>query len=229
MNQLRLFFCTLLLGLGTLLPAQNDTTVIRLDTVPPVEVDTLSKISFPDSTIVVPVMRKGRIGRFFTNNYPDPGKAALFSLIVPGAGQAYNKKWWKLPIVYAGLGTLLYFAFDNTNEYRDARDAFRAIVDEDPNTQPQGKFATGDAVSIKSYRDTYRRYMEQNWLWTGVAYLAVAADAYVDAHLYRFDVSEDLSFRPTLAPAPGGAASLGLGVRLSLGRHNSPGGIGVVP
>lgn len=201
--------------------AQTDTTVIRLDSLPPGTTgDSLvqSKVAFPDSTIELPQLKKGRWGRFFTKNYPDPGKAALFSLILPGAGQAYNKKWWKLPIVYGGLGGLLWLEIDNIKEYRLARDAYAAVVDTDPNTQPTGKFAGREAVSIKDYRDTFRRYVEQTSLALGIVYLAVAADAFVDAHLSRFDVSEDLSLKVGAKPTFGGPA-FGLSLAAPLNKN----------
>lgn len=165
------------------------------------------------------VNRQGFVGRFFSKNYPDPKKAALFSFILPGSGQIYNKKWWKVPIVYAGLGGLTWLEINNIRTYREARDNYRWLVDDDPATVVAPEFTGADATSLRDYRDVWRRYVEQSSLALGLAYLLTATDAYVDAHLSNFDVSEDLSLRigPRTSPAPGQGMALGLGVTLEFG------------
>ncbi len=177
----------------------------------------------PDSTALVQVdsasKSAGVIRRFLTEDYPKPGRAALLA-IVPGAGQAYNKKWWKIPVVWGAIGTALYFEVDNVKQYRELRDNYELLVDGDPNTNPtEPPYDQLDAVSMKNYRDQWRRYVEINSLVLGFLYLMQIADAYVDAHLNRFDVSDDLSlrFQPKLDAAPGFGATFGAGLSLEFG------------
>jgi hypothetical protein len=179
-----------------------------------------------DSTVEIStdsVVKKkgGPIHRFLAKDYPKPGRAALLSLILPGAGQAYNKKWWKLPIVYGALGTAVYFEIDNVKQYRELRDNYELLVDNDPNTNPtEPPYNQIDAVSMKTYRDQWRRYVEVNSLVLGILYLMQVADAYVDAHLTTFDVSDDLSlrFQPKMEAVPGFGATFGAGVSLHFGQ-----------
>lgn len=198
---------------------QVDTlsAAIGPDSIAPEGYKTLNSLTFPDSTILTPVRDKGPFIQFFAKGYPNPRKAALFSFILPGAGQVYNKKWWKLPIVYGAFGTLIWIEARNVREYRAARENYRWIVDGDATTEAQGKFAGRSAASVKDYRDTYRRYVEFGGIGLGLAYLLTAADAFVDAHLSRFDVSEDLSLHWRPVPAPGGPA-WGLTFQVDLGR-----------
>lgn len=163
--------------------------------------------------------KSGFVDRFFSKNYPDPKKAALLSVVLPGTGQIYNKKWWKLPIVYAGLGGLTWLEVSNVRKYRVAKNNYKWLVDGDPNTKVDPYFEGVDATSMKNYRDVLRRYVEQSSLVLGLAYLLTATDAFVDAHLAHFDVSEDLSMRfvPRAQMSPGLGFSLGIGINMEFG------------
>jgi hypothetical protein len=137
---------------------------------------------------------------------------------LPGAGQAYNKKWWKIPIVWGALGGIAYGTFDTRKTYHELRDNYILLVDGDPNTNPtESPYNTFDATRTKTYRDTYRGYTEKWFLALGVTYLLVVTDAFVDAHLSRFDVSDDLSlrFRPSIETTYG-LPVFGIGISLSL-------------
>lgn len=160
------------------------------------------------------------IKRYFNDNYPIPRRAAFLSFILPGAGQAYNKKWWKMPIVYGALGTAIYFEIDNIKQYRALRDNYKWLVDEDPNTNPtEEPYIFMDATTLKGYRDQWRRYVELSSLALGFVYLLQVTDAYVDAHLHSFDVSDDLSlrFKPKIGITSGLGATFGAGVSLEFG------------
>ena len=178
-----------------------------------------------DSTRVLPAdtassRRPSFVRRFFSKDYPNPRKAALFSAIIPGAGQVYNKRWWKLPIVYGALGTALYFEIDNIKQYRELRDNYRWLVDEDPNTNPtEEPYTLIDATTMKGYRDQWRRYVEFSSITLGLAYLLQVTDAFVDAHLRSFDVSDDLSlhFQPKIDASSGLGATFGAGLSLQIG------------
>ncbi len=172
----------------------------------------------PDS--FVPGESTSPFTRFFKKDYPNPRRAALLSFVFPGGGQMYNQKWWKVPIVYGALGAALYFEIDNIKEYRALRDNYKLLVDGDPNTNPtEPPYNRIDATSMKTYRDQWRRYVEMSSLVLGLAYLLQVTDAYVDAHLKNFNVSDDLSlrFKPTLESVPGFGATFGAGVSLQFG------------
>lgn len=132
-----------------------------------------------------------------------PKKAALRSAIIPGWGQAYNKKYWKMPIIYAGLGTCVYFITTNQIEYNHLKKAYLLRIDDDPNTQDL-RYATDIPNEvIYDYMETYRGYLEWSVIATVAIYALNIIDATVDAHLFTFDVSDDLSLRwqPTMQMA----------------------------
>lgn len=183
----------------------------------------------PDTVLVLPdsastvltdslePQKQSFVKRFFTKDYPKPGRAALLSAILPGSGQIYNKRWWKLPIVYGALGTALYFEIDNVKQYRELRDNYKWVVDEDPNTNPtEEPYIYMDATTLKNYRDQWERYVEISSLILGMVYLLQVTDAYVDAHLHSFDVSDNLSlrFQPKIESTYGFGATFGAGVSL---------------
>mgnify|MGYP006281863849 CR=1 FL=1 len=122
-----------------------------------------------------------------------PTKAALLSAAMPGLGQVYNKKYWKIPILYAG-GAFVYYLYDfyseNYNEYNNAYAAFlNGRIDQynGLNTEEQ----------LKAAKDFYRRYRDLNVIIMVGVYLVNIVDATVDAYLFNFDVSPELSLRPT--------------------------------
>ncbi len=185
----------------------------------PINRDSLvrEKQTVPD-TLILKERKKNFVRDAFAKNYPNPRVAALLSFVLPGAGQAYNKKWWKIPLVWGALGGMAYFTFDTQKTYRELRDSYKLLVDDDPNTNPtESPYNTFDAARTKSYRDTYRGYTEKWYLALGITYLLGVTDAFVDAHLSRFDVSDDLSLRlkPSLETT-GGLPAFGLGVSLTL-------------
>jgi len=133
-----------------------------------------------------------------------PGRAAIYSAVLPGLGQAYNKKYWKIPIVYAGFGVMSYFLVTNIGYYNDYQGAYV----EKTNGNTTGKHA--DLVNrytedqLLSAREYYRRNLEMSVLVTAVWYSVNILDALVDAHLQTFDISEDLSLqvKPAAIPTP---------------------------
>lgn len=197
-------FCFLWMCLLAALPSQAqqpDTLLLR-----------------PDSAVAPASPAKhGIFYKALLKGYPNPRKAALAGLIFPGGGQIYNKRWWKLPLVYGAIGTALVFEISNIREYRAARENYKWAVDGNDLTNPTGKFAGRDATTLRSYRDTFRRYVEVSSMTLGAMYLLSISEAYVDAHLKHFDVNEDLSlhFKPAVQPAPG-AAAYGLGLCLEI-------------
>ncbi|MCH7524505.1 MAG: hypothetical protein IIC74_05725 [Bacteroidetes bacterium] len=133
-----------------------------------------------------------------------PAKAAFYSAILPGLGQAYNKKYWKIPVVYAALGTGIYFYIDNNNEYNRYRDAFKNRLagfdnDEFWGTDSQGNALASPQISnsalIRAQR-TLSRNREISLLITIGIYALNIIDANVDAHLLQFNVDKNLALKP---------------------------------
>jgi hypothetical protein len=133
-----------------------------------------------------------------------PRKAATLSAILPGAGQVYNKKYWKVPLVYAALGTCAGFIIYNRAEYIDARNAYRNKLDNDPNNDNQmpEKYRPVDAEAIRTYRNGVRQNLDYSILAFVLCWGLNIVDAAVDGHLKSFDVSENLTMNinPYLQP-----------------------------
>mgnify|MGYP005840927693 CR=1 FL=1 len=133
-----------------------------------------------------------------------PKKATYLSLALPGLGQAYNKKYWKIPLVYALIGVPLVIGIDQQSKFNDFKDALGKRLDDDPNTiddQYDGRFTD---QNLRSLIDFHRRNRDIFFILTAVAYALNVVDAAVDAHFYDFNVSDDLSinFKPTIQFQP---------------------------
>ena len=126
-----------------------------------------------------------------------PRRATMLSLIFPGMGQIYNRKYWKLPIVYGGFAACVYFFHSNHSEYIKFKDAYNFVTTPaDANLPPVNDYVTRynkDPTLLLAGRDFYRRNLELTYIVTGALYLLVAIDAQVDAQFFNFDVSNDLS------------------------------------
>jgi len=131
-----------------------------------------------------------------------PKKAALLSSLLPGTGQIYNKKYWKAPIIYAAFGTLGYFYVDNHKNYLHFKESYKFRTDENPNTGDEYVGVYTDD-NLKLLRDYYRRNTELTVIIGFAVYALNIIDATVDAHLFGFNVSDDLSLRaePIFSPS----------------------------
>ncbi len=153
----------------------------------------------------------------------NPGKAAMRSALIPGWGQVYNRKYWKVPLVYAALGITAGVFFYNLDTYQDTREAYTirysmdtARYDEIPDyLQPIS------TESLRYYRDSYRQAMDYSILLFILFWGLNVVDAAVDAHLKSFDVSPDLSmqFKPYLNPMAG---STGMSLVFNIGKTKQP-------
>lgn len=137
-----------------------------------------------------------------TTKYPEidpltPAKAAFYSAILPGLGQAYNKKYWKIPLVYGAIGTSLYFYIDNNKKYHDYRDAYKRRLegynDDDYQFLDDSRLIAGQKF--------YQRNRDLSALFVVGFYVLNIIDANVDAALIQFNVNERLSVRPEIYPA----------------------------
>jgi hypothetical protein len=120
-------------------------------------------------------------------------KATMLSVMVPGAGQIYNRKWWKAPIIYAGLGATIYLAAFNQREYRIYSDAFDQRKDDNsPPDRFDGRLTETQLISNMRFHQGNR---DLSIVFFALIYGLNIIDANVDAHLFDFDISDDLSFR----------------------------------
>ena len=182
------FFCLLIVSSVF---SQGDTTKKLLP------LDTLTKKApvTPNKSIIDSVVR-----------FHSPKKAAIRSALVPGLGQIYNKKYWKLPIVYGALGTDVAVFVFNLKTYKDLQFAYSAKLKAQPQQVPYARpdstdfnkirsdLKLIDINGIRSYRNEYRKYIDYSVLVFIVLWGLNVADAAVDAHLKSFDVSPDLGF-----------------------------------
>lgn len=122
--------------------------------------------------------------------YRSPKIAGLYSAIIPGLGQAYNHKYWKIPFIYAGGGFLLYYSIFYNDRYND----YKGYCSEEY-FKPQ-KLQNKDSLEIyKRGRDFYRKKRDRLLLFTGLLYAANIVDAIVDAYFTEFDISDNLSLK----------------------------------
>ena len=168
----------------------------------PIKVDTTQKVKLP---------------RNWSTWKPNPQRALWLALVLPGAGQIYNRKFWKLPIFYGGFLGCIYALSWNNMMYKDYSQAYLDIMDDDPTTASYNKFLhLGVQITsaneerykeiFKGRKDKYRRWRDMSiFVMIGIYALSVI-DAYVDAELSEFDISKDLSLEihPTVMPNRGG-------------------------
>ena len=211
------FLLGLIFAFGsTLLQAQETTApalspegdLLPRDSVLTQTVDTVTFIDAVDSLLVATPSDS-----FFASSEsfrPTPRKAVLYSAIFPGMGQVYNRKYWKLPILYGGFVGFTYAITWNNGLYRDYLGSYQDIMDSNPETNrwhdllPYGR--DPETIDQKWFtdvlqkrKDYYRYYRDLSIIGTVALYMLAMVDAYVDAQLFDFDMSTDLSMQ--LAPA----------------------------
>ncbi len=125
----------------------------------------------------------------------NPATAAYLSMALPGAGQFYNKSYWKIPLVYGGLATFTGLAIYNHNQYIRYKRSYNNITDDDPNTVVDPEFIRLSENALKANRNLTKKYRDLNIILGILFYGLQVADAYVDAHLKGFEVTDDLTMR----------------------------------
>ena len=164
----------------------------------------------PDAANVVEAELQDAITRQRQHFMPDPIRALWLGLVLPGGGQIYNRKYWKLPIVYGGFLGCAYALSWNNQMLSDYSQAYLDIMDNDPSTQSYNQFLhLGMQITEKNAKtfenlfrrrkDYYRRYRDLSFFVLVGVYALSIIDAYVDASLSEFDISDDLSLRITPA------------------------------
>lgn len=205
-----------------------DVTVQAATKVTPLLSDTLKK----NELLTEQVTKTGNEDTIWQKPFkPDPIKVVWMGAIIPGYGQILNRKYWKLPLVYGGFLGFAYAISMNSSRYSTYMTAYRDIIDSDPTTNsfitiiPKGYTidnyggVSGYTTILKSAQDNYRRYRDLSIIMSVGYYALTLVDAYVDAQLYDFDISPDLSmrFQPVLINNNlGFKNTIGIQCRLSL-------------
>lgn len=122
-----------------------------------------------------------------------PAKAAFYSTVLPGLGQAYNKKYWKIPIVYAALGTSVGIYVWNNNQYNEFREAYKLRINGKPDD-----YSYLSTSTLETAQKSYRQDRDLTLLITIGLYVLQIVEASVNAHLLQHNVDNNLSFTPKL-------------------------------
>jgi len=186
-----LFVLVLFCSQNKFASAQQDSSIQALDTIDKAQL-------LRESRARKRIYKKEARRELFLSTLPknhNPKTATLLALI-PGGGQIYNRRYWKLPIVYGGLGALGYLTVANYAEYACFRKAYYHTVDENSLTNDIcASVPNADSLSLKIYRDNAQESAELFVMGFTLFYGLTIIDAFVDAHLMHFDISNDLSMR----------------------------------
>jgi hypothetical protein len=165
-----------------------------------------SYISSNDTTIIIKhVVHK-----------KSPRVATIASAIVPGLGQAYNGKYWKIPIIYGGGAAIYYFYDQNNSLYKRFKTSINQYYKKVPITDPELKLI--DIQSLEANRDQFRRWRDYNIMIFGLLYAANIVDAMVDSYMVQYDISRDLTLHidPTFLPSDPYSYTPTCGLKLSI-------------
>ena len=165
-------------------------------------------------TIPAPLLHETDSVSVSETGVKNPKVATLLSVILPGAGQVYNEKIWKVPLIYGGIITTAYFVEFNNRRYQKFKDALAIVRDPSLGTNP---FPNLNQDGIIRNVDYWRRNRDLCYLIFGVIYVLGIVDAQVDAHLSGFDVSDDLSMKiePAYESLTAGGDTIGLSFKLN--------------
>ena len=219
--------------MAVVMPTQAQTDSISkvlapMDSIAKVDMKALDAEKTTATSVVVDSNRVKKPKRDWNTWRPNPKRALWLALVLPGAGQIYNRKYWKLPIIYGGFMGCISALTWNNMMYKDYSQAYLDIMDNDPGTASYNKFLhLGVQINdqnmerykslFKSRKDKYRRWRDLSFFVMLGVYAISVIDAYVDAELSEFDISKDLSLRVSPGVIPSGlggnplqAQSLGL-------------------
>ena len=209
---------------------QRDSILAVMDSIAAMDAQLLEDDTV---SVVVKKQHKKKEKRDWNTWRPDPQRALWLALVIPGAGQIYNRKYWKLPIIYGGFMGCIYALTWNNMMYKDYSQAYLDIMDSDSGTASYNKFLhLGMQITpeneerykeiFRKRKDKYRRWRDMSFFVMLGVYAISVIDAYVDAELSVFDISKDLSLKiePTVIPNHSGggmleAQSLGVNCKLS--------------
>ncbi len=199
-----------------LFPFVGNAQDIKVESVDPILEDTAmipanSILTHKDSLELQNLEKKSKNKRDWNTWKPNVKRALWLSIVLPGAGQIYNRKYWKLPIFYGGVVGCIYAMSWNGQMYDDYSKAYMDIMDSDPNTESYNQFlhlgVTIDDNNKTQYQELFRKRKDRYRRWRDMStfvligvYALSIIDAYVDASLSDFDISKDLSLhiQPTV-------------------------------
>lgn len=207
-------FRTLFVAVGLLLsPSVSAQGEVKVDSVMDKAMsDTIhradkSVLTAKDTLALLQLQKEGKkIKRDWTTWKPNPKRAMWLAIVLPGAGQIYNRKYWKLPIFYGGFLGCAYAMRWNNQMYADYAQAYIDIMDDNPNTNSFNQFLhLGSQITdqnIDRYKELFRKRKDRFRRWRDLSFFCMIGvyglsiiDAYVDASLSQFDISDDLSLR----------------------------------
>ena len=209
--------------------ALKDTNVVSADNV--VKREVVIRFQTKDSLVMIGDERVRLIPSIPINEMNhSPHTATMYAAILPGLGQIYNKKYWKLPLLYGGAAALGYAIHFNNKYYKKYSSAYRDFLLRDPNNKSYMEFATRAHLTeedvtvtyaawfqraLNNKKNYYRRYRDLSIFGMIGLYVVQIVDACVDAHFFYFDVSDDLSFNWRPEINPGADRTVGVGLALN--------------
>ena len=190
----------------------DSTFTLATDSLMKVVDKNISQLQQDSTSVLISNTRKElKLAKDWSTWQPDPKRALWLALVIPGGGQIYNRKYWKLPLVYGGFMGCIYAMSWNNSMYMDYSQAYLDLMDDDPNTQSYNQFLhLGKQITpadvdrykdiFKKRKDKYRRWRDLSFFCLIGVYALSVIDAYVDAELSVFDISKDLSLKvePTI-------------------------------
>ena len=166
-------------------------------------IDSTATIVLSEEIIIVVLPESGE-------KYQSPHRASMYAAVIPGLGQVYNKKYWKLPILFDGIGGVAYAISFNSERYSYYRNAYRDFIIRDPANKSYLDIIQGTPITeerlytdyqqwfrdyLNNSKRRFKRYRDISYAGMVAVYLVSLIDASVDAHFYYFDISDDLSFK----------------------------------
>jgi len=190
----------------------DSTFTLATDSLMKVVDKNISQLQQDSTSVLISNTKKElKLAKDWSTWQPDPKRALWLALVIPGGGQIYNRKYWKLPLVYGGFMGCIYAMSWNNSMYMDYSQAYLDLMDDDPNTQSYNQFLhLGKQITpadvdrykdiFKKRKDKYRRWRDLSFFCLIGVYALSVIDAYVDAELSVFDISKDLSLKvePTI-------------------------------
>ena len=186
--------------------------------------------SLPNSNILVDKKKEKKkkkisIKRYFQEDYPSPKKAVILG-IIPGMGQIYNKKYWKLPLVYGALGGVVYSIVNNTRNFNQLQNSLdvrnnmncQNLTGTDIPEECMDPLSDVPINAITANRNSFDKNRQVSWIAIVGFYLISAGDAFVDAHLKDFNVNDDISFQPILETGYNNQPVMGIGLTIPIGQ-----------
>lgn len=173
-----------------------------------------------NDSIALIQQNKDRFATKDSSLYRSPKKASSYSAILPGLGQIYNRKIWKVPLIYAGLGGMAYIISSNTIIHNDFKNAYINRISDNPNPNIYLQYSNISDGGLLDLHKQHRKFMELGYIGALLIYVVNIIDASVDAHLSSFDIDDDLSLHiaPTtqLTSLNNNKVSLGLSITMKL-------------